>query len=85
MFLEAWCCGVPFITCEGQGMDDMISDDDRNLWLCKERDPEDLAEKILYYLENRPVQHLVGETDIDKLIPGFLDELEQLGHTSVPT
>ncbi|MBQ4439752.1 MAG: glycosyltransferase family 4 protein, partial [Kiritimatiellae bacterium] len=24
VFTEAWSCGVPFITCEGQGMDDLI-------------------------------------------------------------
>ena len=72
---EAHACGVPFITCEGQGMDDLILPEERHLWLCKERDPEDLARKILYFYENRPVQRLAEDQDIDKLIGRFTDEV----------
>lgn len=75
---EAHACGVPFITCEGQGMDDLILPEDRHLWLCRERDPEDLAEKILYFYKNHPVQCLVEDQDIDKLIGHFLTELDEL-------
>ena len=75
VFTEAWNCGTPFITCEGQAMDDLIYPDDRKLWLCKERNPEDLAAKILYFYRNRPMQRLAAETDIDILVPQFLDQL----------
>ena len=78
VFTEAYACGAPFITCEGQGMDDLIYPEDRKLWLCKEQDPEDLAKKILYFYKNRPKQRLCGEIDIDKLIPAYLDEIEKL-------
>ena len=78
VFTEAASCGVPFITCEGQGMDDLIYPEDRHLWLCKQRNPEDLAQKILYYYENRPRQRLAAETDIDVTVPKFLDEVEKL-------
>lgn len=78
VFAEAHACGVPFITCEGQGMDDLIYPEDRHLWLCKERNPEDLAKKILYYFENRPQQRLAAETDIDVTVPRFLDEVKNL-------
>lgn len=78
VFTESWSCGVPFVTCEGQGMDDYIYPEDRHLWLCKQRDPEDLAQKILYYYKHRPQQRLAAETDIDVLIPKFLDEVEKL-------
>lgn len=78
VFTEAHACGVPFITCEGQGMDDLIYPEDRHLWLCKQRNPEDLAQKILYYYENRPQQRLAAETDIDVTVPRFLDEVERL-------
>jgi len=78
VFTEAYASGVPFITCEGQGMDDLIRPEDRCLWLCKIQDPDDLAEKILYYYENRPKQILAAEIDIDKLVPKYLDELEKL-------
>ena len=75
VFTEAWACGVPFITCEGQGMDDMIYEEDRGLWLCKPRNPEELAARIKYFMENRPVQSLKGEIDIDKLVQDFVNEV----------
>lgn len=78
VFTEAHACGVPFITCEGQGMDDLIAPEDRHLWLCKERDPANLAEKILKFYEHRPVQRLTEDQDIDGLVGRFLDELEKL-------
>ena len=78
VFTESWACGTPFITCEGQGMDDLIPAEVRNLWLCKPRDPEDLAAKIKYYIENRPAQQLKGEIDIDKLVPEFVRNVETI-------
>ena len=78
VFTEAWACGVPFITCEGQGMDDMIYEEDRDLWLCKPCNPVDLAAKIKYYIERRPKQRLKGEIDIDKLVPNFINQIENI-------
>ena len=78
VFTEAYACGVPFITCEGQGMDDLIPDHERHLWLCKQRNPKDLAEKVLYYYRNRPTQHLSGPIDIDVLVRHFVNEIEAL-------
>lgn len=84
VFTEAWACGTPFITCEGQGMDDMILPEERGLWLCKPMNPVDLAEKILHYYKNRPKQHMVGPIDIDVLVPRFVKQVEalraKLGH-----
>lgn len=73
VFTEAWACGVPFITCKGQGMDDMIAESERDIWFCRPCDAEDLAWKIHEYILKRPVQKLTGEVDIDKLVPRFLD------------
>jgi glycosyltransferase involved in cell wall biosynthesis len=78
VFTEAWACGTPFITCEGQGMDDMIYTQDKRLWLCKECDFEDLSKKILYFYKNRPVQQLCCDIDIETLIREFLMEIESL-------
>lgn len=78
VFTEAWACGTPFITCEGQGMDDMILPEERKLWLCKPMNPEDLAEKILHYYKCRPEQHMAGPIDIDVLVPRFVEQMEAL-------
>lgn len=78
VFTESWACGTPFITCEGQGIEDVIPLEERHLWLCKERNPIDLADKIAYYYENRPKQTLVGPITFDELIPPFLEYVKGL-------
>ena len=79
VFLESYACGTPFMTCEGQGIEDFVVPDERGLWLCKPHDPYDLASKILDFYKSRPVQHLAAETDIDVLIQQFLDEVGRIG------
>ena len=76
VFTEAYACGVPFITCEGQGMDDLIPEEERALWLCQQQNPQDLAEKILSYYQNHPTQHLSGLIEIDALVRNFVTEIE---------
>lgn len=92
VFTEAHSCGVPFITCEGQGMDDILVGDNNGSgtkespWLCKPRDPEDLAKKIGAAIlelkvkgegEHRKdvnlIQPLNENQDIDKLVEKFVE------------
>ena len=76
VYTEAWTCGVPFIACEGQGVEDLISPEDMGKWLCKPRDVEDLASKIAAYIENRWAQKLTGPVDIDALVVQFLEQIK---------
>lgn len=76
VYPEAWSCGAPFIACEGQGMDDLILPKERNLWLCKPKNPKDLADKILYYYHHRPEQHLASPVAIDELVSKFVEDLK---------
>lgn len=78
VFTEAWSCGVPFITCEGQGVEDLILDDERELWLCRQRDPADLADKIVHYFNERPKQHLSSTVAIDELVQRFVEDIKEL-------
>ena len=80
VYTEAHACGVPFIACEGQGVDDLISADDRDQWLCKQRDPEDLARKIGDYISRvergeQVEQRLNEDQSIDSLVRRFTDAL----------
>lgn len=84
VFTEAHSCGVPFITCIGQGIDDIISVEDRNKWLCKPKDAEDLANKIadaielkikVEFAEWRTIQVLNEDQDIDSLVGDFIRKL----------
>lgn len=72
VYTEAWSCGVPFMACVGQGIEDLISPEDRGRWLCKPQDPNDLAGKISAYMENRWQQKLTGPIDIDTLVANFI-------------
>ena len=40
-------------------------------------DPVGLAGEIMYVLENRPVQRLTGEIDIDEVVARFQKEVTQ--------
>lgn len=75
VYTEAWACGTPFIACEGQGIEDVISAEDRHLWLCKPCDPIDLAAKIKYYITNRPQQKVKGSIEINELTNEFLKRI----------
>lgn len=78
VFTEAWACGVPFITCEGQGIEDLIPNEERSKWLCKPRDPEDLANKIGNYMNYRWEQRLSGPIEINELVGNFVKQLKDL-------
>lgn len=72
VYTEAWACGVPFIACEGQGIEDVISPEDRDTWLCKPHDAKALADKISAYITNRWAQRLTGPIDLDTLVANFI-------------
>lgn len=75
VFTEAHSCGVPFITCEGQGIDDIIPIEERKLWLVNPKNESDLVNKIIYFIKNCPCQHLIENQNIDYLVKEFADKL----------
>lgn len=80
VFLEAAACGVPFIACEGQGIEDYIREDERHLWLCPPEDAVRLASMIEYFVDKRPLQKLVHCLEINVLISQFLNFLQNTSH-----
>lgn len=78
VFTEAHSSGVPFITCEGQGADDIIPIEDKHKWLCEQRNPEDLAKKINMYMDNRYEQRLCEDQNIDILVKKFINKIISL-------
>lgn len=73
VFAESYACGTPFITCKGQGIEDIIPNDSRDVWLCEIQDADDLSMKILRFYRERPRLEITESIDIDELIPRFLD------------
>lgn len=76
VYTEAWSCGTPFIACQGQGIADYIYPEDAHLWLARPHDAKDLANKIEYYMINRPQQRLCHPVNIDVLTKDFLNKLQ---------
>ena len=75
VYAEAWASGVPFIACEGQGIEDLIPTEEKNKWLCKPIDVNDLTNKIIGYMENRWDQKLCGSIGINGLVEGFCNHI----------
>lgn len=78
VYTESWACGTPFIACEDQGVSDVIPLDEQKYWLCKPKNPEDLAQKIYGYYKNRKEQRLVGTIFFPEVITELIQQLETL-------
>lgn len=76
VFTESFACGTPFITCEGQGMDDFIPAADRKTWLVPPRNAPALASAIENYISRRPRQHLSRPYAIDAIMRDFVAWLD---------
>lgn len=78
VYTESAACGVPFIGVQHQGAAEYISDEDRQKWLIKPRDYQELACKIENYYYYRYKQKLCKEYDINSLVKDFLHYLENV-------
>lgn len=78
VYTEAYACGVPFICCENQGASECVGEEERELWLVRDQDVAHLAELIERQYLERNTQHLCKEYDIDKLIPPFLEYIQNI-------
>ena len=76
VYTESWACGTPFIACEGQGISDVIPSNEKDLWLCKPKNPKDLANKIYGYYTRRNKQRLVGSIYFPEILSEFVKQLE---------
>jgi len=72
VYTEAYACGVPFIGVKGQGISEIIPDEDKNLWLIDKGDDECLAELIRHYRNVRQNQRLCQPWRINDLISNYL-------------
>lgn len=76
VYTEAYACGVPFICCEHQGAAECISPEEKDLWLIRPKDSEELANLIERQYKEKNVQHLIKDYNINNLIKNFLSYLE---------
>lgn len=75
VYLEAYACGVPFMSAKGTGITEYIPEKDFSKWVIAPHDYLTLAENILYYKVNLNKQELLYPIDINILITQFLNDL----------
>lgn len=75
VFTESAACGVPFMTCENQGIEDYIPIAERNKWLFPANDYKRLAELIEKYKVAPQKQELSLSWNIDDLIGEYLNKI----------
>lgn len=68
----------PFIAVKGQGISELIPEEDRDKWLIEKEDYEALANKIENFMRERYNQKLTTNIDINFLIEEFLTYLDSI-------
>ena len=69
---EAASCGIPFITCENQGIETYIPIEDRRKWLFPAQDVNQLVKLIDRQIETHDQQVFTTSFDINLLIKNYL-------------
>lgn len=77
VYTEAYACGVPFMGVKGQGAEEVIMLNERDNWLIKPHDTDNLANLIERQFINKNKQHLCKSISIDDLVRDFLKEIEK--------
>jgi len=75
VFTEAAACGVPFMTCCGQGAAEYIDPSEIDKWAIQPFDYKNLASKIIDFRNNKYRQKLIESYDINVLVYRFLNEI----------
>jgi len=70
VYLEAWATETPFIAIKGQGISEITPDQDRMLSI--KNDIEDLADKIIYFMDHSFELRFVSDFNIENTIYEFL-------------
>lgn len=78
VYTEAYACGIPYMGVIDQGAAELISPNERQKWLIKPHDFEQLANLIEKYYHERYKQHLCKSYDIDVLIQKFLNKISEI-------
>lgn len=77
VFAESYACGVPFIAVKGQGISELIPENDIDKWLIDKGDFVSLAEYIDKYMQCRYKQTLKYDININLLVKDFLDYIDK--------
>ena len=75
VYTEAYACGVPFIGVKGQGISEIIPEEDKDCWLIDKGDDERLAELITNYIKTLKDQLLTHQVSINHLVADYINTI----------
>ena len=73
--VESWACGTPAMFCEGTALPELVPEEEKEKWLFKPMDAQDLAHKILAYRACPTEQHFTRSLEIGHIWREFLDNI----------
>lgn len=73
VYTEAYACGVPFIGVKGQGISEIIPDNEKDRWLIGKGDDKGLARLISEFMCSPCPQRLNNAYKIDNLVGRYVD------------
>lgn len=77
VYTEAYASGVPFVGVKGQGIGEIIPEEEQDRWLIGKGDYQHLAEIILRVMKNpKETQRLTQSMDIDDTIGTYVKQIE---------
>ena len=76
VYTEAYACGVPFIAVKGQGISEIIPEDEKDCWLIEKGDDASLAELLQSYINYSCKQTVSIPYQINQLVNTYLTEIE---------
>ena len=76
-YLEADACGIPIVACQGISIQEIMSHADRERFLVKPRDADDLVAKIVAIYHSRGKPQFIRDMDIVVLTRNYLVWLER--------
>ena len=75
VYMEALQVGLPIIGVKGQGIEEIIHNEDKEHFLIQKQDVPDLANKILYFMQNKYLPSKAYDLDIELFIKDFLQKI----------
>lgn len=78
VYIEAYACGVPFIAVKGQGISELMSEEEKEKWLIEKGDYKMLSILIQQSFLHKYDQKLLAPINVDTLIKRFLNRIAKI-------
>ena len=78
VYAESWATNTPFIAVKGQGIEEVMSDEMKELSLVEPKDLLDLSSKIRHFYTHNVAFEFNPQLKIENTIRNFIEEIENI-------